>query len=91
MSKQLTEMFGDMKKKNHGLKMQFKELVASEKDVSPLFEDLKTHSVVDCLDKIPQIDELRRISEDIKQTDITSIKQFSDLGKHAPLDETLSK
>ena len=57
---------------------------------SALFEDLKTTSVVECLDRIPQIDQLRRISEDIAQGDVTRMDQLSAVRKHEPSSEQLS-
>lgn len=65
LAKTLTEEIGTLRKDNRALKEEFKQVAAVTGKESALFEDLKTTSVVECLDRIPQIDQLRRISEDL--------------------------
>lgn len=56
LAKSLTEQVGTLRKDNQALKAEFKQVAAVSGKESALFEDLKTTSVVECLDRIPQID-----------------------------------
>ena len=66
LAKNLTDEHQNLKKRSSDLAAKFKDLEATGQ--SALFEDLKTQGAVKCLDDIPQIHDLRKISEEIAQT-----------------------
>ena len=72
-AKTLSDQYGNLKQQNIELKQKLKkEMTIPEK--SQLINDLKQMSLVECLDQITQIEDLRMINENIRLTDLRGVQ-----------------
>ena len=75
-SKQLSDNFGTLKTENSTLKQRLKKEMGSQSEVSPLVNDLKHTSLVECLDRLPQVEDLRNVNKQIQKG--SNLKDLAD-------------